>query len=155
MGKANLAQEKRIMLFEGGCGTWTERRLTQGLALARATDIESANRHLSEVCMPAFNAEFAQPAREPGSAFAPCRDLAALDDILCEVHECAAGRDNCVRFNGLALQLPADRHRAHYVKARVKVRRHADGTLLVWHGPRRLAKYASTGEPLAGGPYLF
>ena len=63
----------------------------------------------------------------------------------------AVGRDNCVRFEGLALQLPADRHRAHCIKARVKVRRHADGTLSVWHGPRRLAKCASTGEPLADG----
>ena len=29
MGKADLAQEKRIMLFEEVYGTWTERRLTQ------------------------------------------------------------------------------------------------------------------------------
>ena len=126
-------------------------RLPKELALAGVTDLESANRYLAEACMPAFNEEFAQPAREPGSAFVPCRDLAALDDVLCEVHERAAGRDNCVHFKGLALQLPADRHRAHYMKARVKVRRHADGTLSVWHGPRRLAKYASTGEPLADG----
>ena len=32
MGKANLAQEKRIMLFEEVCGVWTERRLTQEAA---------------------------------------------------------------------------------------------------------------------------
>ena len=126
-------------------------RLPKELALAGATDIESANRYLSEVYMPAFNAEFAQPARESGSAFVPCRDLAALDDVLCEVHERTVGRDNCARFEGLALQLPADRHRAHYMKAKVKVRRHADGTLSVWHGPRRLARYAATGEPLSDG----
>ena len=126
-------------------------RLPKELAQAGATDIKSAKRYLAEVCLPAFNAEFAQPAREPGSAFVPCRDLAALDDVLCEVHERTVGRDNCVHFDGLALQLPADRHRTHYMKARVKVRRHADGTLSVWHGPRRLAKYASTGEPLADG----
>ena len=36
MGKANLAQEKRIMLFEEVCGVWAERRLTQfGRAMAR------------------------------------------------------------------------------------------------------------------------
>ena len=29
MGKASLAQEKRDMVFEEGCGVWTERRLTQ------------------------------------------------------------------------------------------------------------------------------
>ncbi len=61
----------------------------------------------------------------------------------------AVGRDNCVRFEARVLQLPADRHRPHYVKARVKVRRHADGTLSVWHGPRKLARYSPDGEPLA------
>ena len=29
MGKASLAQERRDMVFEEGCGVWTERRLTQ------------------------------------------------------------------------------------------------------------------------------
>ena len=32
MGKVNLAQEKRIMLFEEVCGVWTERRLPQEAA---------------------------------------------------------------------------------------------------------------------------
>ena len=124
-------------------------RLPRELAAAGIADMESANRYLREVYMPAFNAEFARPAREEGSAFVPCGDLAALDDILCEVHERTVGRDNCVRFERMALQLPADRHRPHYVKARVKVRRHADGALSVWHGPRRLARYGSGGERLA------
>ena len=69
--------------------------------------------------------------------------------MLCEIHERVVGRDNCVRFERLSLQLPADRHRPHYVKARVKVRRHADGALSVWHGPRRLARYGPGDELLA------
>ena len=126
-------------------------RLPKELAAAGATSMEAANRYLREVYLPAFNAEFARPAREAGSAFVPCDDLAALDDILCEIHERTVGRDNCVRFERLALQLPADRHRPHYVKARVKVRRHADGTLSIWHGPRQLARYGPGGEQLADG----
>ena len=43
----------------------------------------------------------------------------------------------------------AYRGRPHYVKARVKVRRHADGTLSVWHGPQKLARYGPDGERLA------
>ena len=43
------------------------------------------------------NAWFVQQAEQR-------RHVAALDGILCEVHERAVGRDNCVRFNGLALQ---------------------------------------------------
>ena len=55
----------------------------------------------------------------------------------------------CARFERLALQLPADGGWPHHVKARVKVRRHADGTLSVWHGPRKLARYGPGGERLA------
>ena len=124
-------------------------RLPRELAAAGIADMESANRYLREVYLPAFNAEFARPAREEGSAFVACADPAALDDILCEIHERVVGRDNCVRFERLALQLPADRRRPHYVKARVKVRRHADGALSVWHGPRKLARYGPGGELLA------
>ena len=76
-------------------------RLPKELALIGATDLDSANRYLAEVYMPAFNAEFAQPAREPGSAFVPCRDPAALDDVLREVHERTVGWDNRIRFKGL------------------------------------------------------
>ncbi len=126
-------------------------RLSKELAATGGTSMEAANRYLREVYLPTFNAEFARPAREAGSAFVPCDDLATLDDILCEIHERTVGRDNCVRFERLALRLPADRHRPHYVKARVKVRRHADGTLSIWHGPRQLARYGPGGEQLADG----
>ena len=39
----------------------------------------------------------------------------------------------------------ADRHRYHYIKAKVKVCRHTDGTVSVFHDPRRLAKYDEHG----------
>ena len=55
-------------------------------------------------------------------------------------------RDNTVAYGGLRLQLPESRVRAHYVKARVKVRHYPDGTLAVFHGPRRLAQYDAGGR---------
>ena len=76
-----------------------------------------------------YNLDFARPAREDGSAYVPCADLEGLDDILCKVHERVTGRDNCIRFETLKLWILADRHRPHYAKAHVKVRRHADWTL--------------------------
>lgn len=42
---------------------------------------------------------------------------------------------------GLILQIPASRHRYHYVKAKVRVHRYADGNLAVFHGPRKLSGY--------------
>ena len=124
-------------------------RLVKELALAEITEMESANRYLRETYLPAFNAEFARPPKEDLPAFVPLGTDADLDAILCELHERTVGRDNCVRFEGLKLQLPSDRHRPHYFKARVKVRRHMDGRLSVWHGPRLLGRYAPDGQPIA------
>lgn len=122
-------------------------RLPFELAAAGITDIEAANRYLREVYMPAFNAEFACPAQEEGSAFVSWIG-GNLGDILCEQYERTVGNDNCVRFEGLALQIPADRHRCHYVKAKVRVHRYADGSLAVFHGPRKLADYDREGKIL-------
>jgi hypothetical protein len=68
-----------------------------------------------------------------------------LDDILCEQFERTVGHDNCVRFEGLVLQIPPDRHRCHYVKAKVRVHRYSDGRLALFHGPRKLAVYDHEG----------
>jgi hypothetical protein len=43
------------------------------------------------------------------------------------------------------LQIPEDRHRHHYVKARVRVHQYPDGHLAVFHGPRCLADYNADG----------
>ena len=123
-------------------------RLPRELVLAGITDMAGANRYLQETYRPAFNAEFMQTAMEEGSAFVGWIG-GPLDDILCEHYERSVGNDNCVSFEGLRLQIPADRHRCHYVKAKVSVARHTDGTLAILHGPRRLANYDATGTPLA------
>jgi hypothetical protein len=122
-------------------------RLTKELALAAITDMATANRYLREVYRPRFNAEFAVPAREEGRAFVPWIG-GNLDDILCEQIERTVGNDNCVKFEGLSLQIPADRHRCNYVKARVRVHRYPDGSLAIFHGPRRLASYTAEGKPI-------
>lgn len=119
-------------------------RLPKELALAGITDMTEANIYLREVYQPAFNAEFAQPPLESGTAFVPFLG-GSLDDILCEQFERTVGKDNCVRFEGLALQIPSDRHRCHYVKAKVNVHRYSDDKLAIFHGPRQLAKYDSQG----------
>jgi hypothetical protein len=122
-------------------------RLPQELALAGITRMADANQYLAKVYLPAFNAEFALPAMEEGSAFVPWIG-ASLDDILCEQFERTVGSDNCVRFDGLILQIPADRHRCHYVKAQVRVNRYANGALALFHGPRGLAYFTPEGRPI-------
>ena len=119
-------------------------RLTKELAAAGITGRAEANRYLKDLYLPAFNSEFMQPAMEEGSAFVP-HIGAGLEDILCERHERVVGKDNCVAFEGLKLQIPEDRARYHYVKAKVRVHRHPQGQLAVFHGPRCLARYDASG----------
>jgi transposase len=120
-------------------------RLPKELAAAGVTTLEAANRYLAEHYLPAFNAEFRQPAMEEGSAFVPWIG-GSLDDILCEQYERTVGHDNCVRFEGITLQIPPDRHRCHYVKAKVRVHCYPNGSLAVFHGPRQLANYDAEGR---------
>jgi hypothetical protein len=119
-------------------------RLPRELALLGITAMDAANRYLHEHYLPAFNAEFMQPAMAEGSAFVPYvgRDL---EDVLCEQFERTVGKDNCVSFDGLKLQIPADRVRHHYVKVKVRVIRRPDGRLALFHGPRLLARYGPEG----------
>ena len=122
-------------------------RLPQELARADITHMAQANRYLAEVYRPAFNAEFTQPAMETGTAFVPWIG-GDLDDTLCEQYERTVSHDNCVRFETLILQIPADRHRCHYVKAKIRVHRYASGDLAVFHGPRKLAAYDGEGNAI-------
>lgn len=121
-----------------------QERLPRELALAGIGDMAAANRYLAEHYRATFNAEFMQPAMEEGSAFVDWIG-GPLEDILCERFERTVGNDNCVSFEGLKLQIPADRHRCHYVKAKVAVLRRIDGSLAVLHGPRKLAEYGPDG----------
>jgi transposase len=122
-----------------------QERLVKELAFHGITDIHAANRYLRKVYMPAFNAELTQPALEEGSAFVPWGG-AILDDILCEQEERTVSADNCVSFEGMKLQIPANRYRCHYVKVRVRVHRYPKGDLAIFHGPQKLADYDPRGK---------
>ena len=45
----------------------------------------------------------------------------------------------------MSLQIPEDKHRHHYVKAKVRVHEYPNGHLAIFHGPRRLADYRPDG----------
>lgn len=121
-------------------------RLPKELAARGITDRAEANRYLRETYLPAFNREFMVKPAVAGSAFVPFPGT-GLDDILCEQFERTVNKDNCVAFEGKKLQIPASTCRRHYVKAKVRVHRYADGGLAIFHGPRKLASYTARGLP--------
>ena len=121
-------------------------RLPKELAEVGITTMEDANRYLEEFYRPAFNKEFMHPAMEEGNAFVPWKGD-ALEEVLCEQFERKVGNDNCVKFEGKVLQIPEDKYRYHYVRAKVGVHRYQNGSLAIFHGPRQLARYMADGQP--------
>jgi hypothetical protein len=120
-------------------------RLPKELADAGIIDVAKANHFLKRRFLPAYNREFTVAAAETGSAFVPWIG-ADLRDILCLQEERVVRPDNCVAYNSKLLQIPADRHRCHYVKAKVRVHEYPDRSLAIFHGPRRLAQYDASGK---------
>jgi len=122
-----------------------QERLVKELAVAGITDMKEANDYIRNTYLPAFNEEFSVPPQENSSMFVPWTGT-AIENILCEQHERAVGNDNCIRFEGLILQIPQNRYRYHYVKVRVQVHRYPNGNLAIFHGHRKLATYNSQGK---------
>lgn len=104
---------------------------------------EAGNAYLRESFVPAYNARFAKPAAEPGTAFV--EHSAPLADVLCVQADRRVGRDNCVLWAKRSLQIPPQLHRQHYVKATVRVHEYPDGRLAIFDGPRCLARYDQNG----------
>ena len=122
-------------------------RLPQELAHAGITDMASANRYLEQVYRPQHNREFCVASALAGTAYVPFIS-GCLPDILCQQADRTVGNDNCVAFEGLSLQIPADEFRYHYVRTQVRVHRYYDGTLALFHGPRKLTTFDARGIPI-------
>ena len=122
-------------------------RLPRELALAGIADIETANHFIAQTYLPAHNARFARPPAVQDSAFVAA-DPQQLAQILCIEEERVVARDNTIAFARLRLQLPQSPIRHHFVKATVKIRHYPDGTLAVFHGPRRIARYMPDGAAI-------
>ena len=122
-------------------------RLPPELRLAEIATVEAANRYLKTHFVPNYNARFAVPATEEGSAFIAYAGR-PLEDVLCIQESRQVGRDNCVNWNGVTLQIPPQRHRHHYVKATVRVHGYPDGRFAIFDGPSCLARFDAAAQPI-------
>jgi transposase len=120
-------------------------RLVNELKFHGITTMEKANQYLDTVYRPTFNARFTEKPAEEGSAFVPWIGN-NLDDYLSEHFERTVGRDNCVSFERLTLQIPSDNYRFNYIKTKVRIHRYADRSLALFYGPRKLATYDRQGQ---------
>lgn len=145
-GAARRRAHRRLLA--AGCSERAFRtlqdHLPKELALDGIDSIDAANAFLAEGFLARWNARFAVPAEQPGTAFVPVSE-AQLRQILCIEETRRVGNDNTVTFHRYRLQIPPGPLRPHYVKVQVKVRQYLDGTFAVFHGPRQIGRYDATG----------
>ena len=123
-----------------------QKRLPQELRSHGITTMDEANRFLKEVYLPEHNTRFVKAPEDEASAFVPF--AGNVRDTLCIQEERVVGNDNTVRYKRLVLQTAANRHRHHFVKAKVRVHAYPDGELAILHGPRCIGRYTSGGSPI-------
>lgn len=129
---------------ERNFGTW-QRRLPQELRLRGIATKEEANRFLRNSYIAEFNRKFAVPAVQTESAFVPVsgQDLQAIFSLH---HERVVNRDNTISFANRILQIEPVRWRGTLAGCRVRVLEHLDGSLSVFFGPRRVARFAAESQ---------
>ena len=123
-----------------------QKRLPQELRSHGITTMDEANRFLKEVYLREHNTRFVKAPEGEASAFVPF--AGNVRDTLCIQEERVVGNDNTVRYKCLVLQIAANRHRHHFVKAKVRVHAYPDGELAIFHGPRCIGRYTSDGSPI-------
>ncbi|MFQ5804739.1 MAG: ISNCY family transposase [Candidatus Methylomirabilales bacterium] len=129
-------------------GTW-QGRLPQELRLRDIRTFREANQYLRKVFIPFHNRRFAVEAEQKGTAFVKCRKSAEeLERVFSLHHNRVVGNDNTVRVKGRRLQIERSPWRFHFVRCRVTVYEHLDGTFSVGYGPHIIGRYDASGNPL-------
>jgi hypothetical protein len=126
-------------------------RLPAELRHAGITSYAAANRYLTEVFVPDFNARFTVAPAQAGSAFIPVVGV-DLELLLSVQHARTVQNDSTVQFRRLALQLPRTADRPHYVRCPVLVHEFPDARLGVSYQGRLLARYEPDGTAVATPP---
>ena len=119
-------------------------RLPQETAGGGDHRMEAANHWLKAVFLPDYNRRFGVKPEEEGSAFVI--KPGSIPPSRCASRSARSITTTPCATEKLCLQIPADRHRHHYVKCKVRVHEYPSGDLAVFHGPRCLARYDEKGQ---------
>jgi len=137
------ARGRKERLYGTLQGRWPQELRVRGI-----TTVPAANAWLATDGLRRYNHRFQVAAAQEGTAFVPCG--VPLDHIFSVQHERVVGNDNTVQFGRRHLQLSASRLRCHFVRCRVLVHEHLDGTLSITYGPHVIGRYTADGVPLVG-----
>jgi transposase len=112
-------------------------RLVSELRLSGVATIEEANRYLTAF-LSRYNAQFAVPAGQPGSAYRRLDPGCDLDAVCSLKYERTVAADNTVKLEEHRIQIGPGFGRTSYAKARVEIQERLDGVLVVMYHGRTL-----------------
>lgn len=133
------ARGRKERLYRTVQGRWP-----QELRLAGISTRDAANVWLETEGRARFNRRFMVAPTQPGTAFVPT--TVDLDRVFSIHHERVVGNDNTVQVGHRRLQIDASPLRCHFVRCRVIVHEHVDGTWSISHGPHIIGRYNSEGQ---------
>ncbi len=123
-----------------------QNRLPQELRSRNTITIEEANQFPKDGFIPGHNAGFVKPAEATGSAFVPI--MGNVRDTPCVREERVARNDSTVRCKVPVMQVAANGHRHHFIRAKARVREYPNGEPAIFHGPKRIGRHHSDGAPI-------
>lgn len=132
---ANSPQAKGRV--ERAWGTFQD-RLCSELRLHKISTLEATNRYLIERFIPAYNSKFARPAREGGSAYRAVPEGLDLNNIFCVKEERTVASDNTISYKTNTYQILPSNYRISFVKAKVLVHEHLDGSVHIFFKEQEL-----------------
>ncbi|MBF6592242.1 MAG: ISNCY family transposase [Ktedonobacterales bacterium] len=122
-------------------------RLVVELRLAAASNEGEANAFLASY-LPRFNAQFAVPPAQLGTAYRPLRADAhlPLERVCCFKYARTVAADNTVTFGPQRLQIQPGLQRRSYAQAAVEVHERLDGSLAIVYAGEELHTVAAPPE---------
>ena len=81
---------------------------------------------------------FSRLAKEPGYAYRPSPKGLVLKDIFCLKEERTVAGDNTISHQGKTFQILPNEYRISFVKAKVEVHEHLDGSIHIFYQGKKL-----------------
>lgn len=125
-------------------GTFQD-RLVSELRLAKASTLAEANAVVTAL-LPTHNSRFMRPAAETRSCYRPVPAALDLKTIFAFQYDRTVANDNTVRLGQDVIQIPANRERSSYAKAKTRICVGIDGSVTVLYQGHRVA-YQPSSDP--------
>jgi len=121
-------------------GTFQDRLVVE-MRLADISSLEAANAFLQDF-LPAYNQQFAIPAKQAISVFRQSPSIEKLDRTLCIQHRRVVANDHTISFEGLILQIPPNKRFYSLAKREVDVLQLKEGHIEICCGKQVVAHFS-------------